>query len=142
MTEREASGSCVRNQVIIIAVLGAAALLLAAARISPSSPGLSLLGVSLPGTCLWRVATGQACLTCGLTRALSFALHGNLPAATALHPSAIPVLAWGACQAGVRAGVVVLGLPCPRRDLDALVSSTSLALVIVIPRLFAGTALA
>lgn len=135
MIDKQAPGSCNPIHLAIVAILGIGALLLGTARIDAATPGICVMGVHLPGLCLWRLTTGQACLTCGLTRAISFALHGNLAAATSIHPSALPVLAWAACQALYRAGVIILDVPCPRRDLDAVISSTSLALVILIPRL-------
>ncbi len=40
----------------------------------------------VPWPCALRMITGLPCPTCGMTRATRFALHGDLAAATHMHP--------------------------------------------------------
>lgn len=56
--------------------------------------------------CLWRRWTGWSCPTCGLTRAICHALHGDWSGSVALHPAGPLALAalvtwavWSALEA-------------------------------------------
>ena len=60
--------------------------------------------------CLFRRLTGRHCPLCGLTHGLNHALRGDLTAARAAHPLAVPaVAALGGCAA-------TLLLPIPQLD--------------------------
>jgi hypothetical protein len=59
--------------------------------------GLAVLTVLPPADRGWALCpvallTGTACPGCGMTRAVSHLLRGDLPAALGLHPLVIPVL--------------------------------------------------
>lgn len=45
-----------------------------------------------PSLCLVKSLTGRECLACGMTRALSCLLHGDLGAALTYHPASVAVL--------------------------------------------------
>jgi hypothetical protein len=47
---------------------------------------------SIPAVCLFRNAAGVECLGCGMTRALSHAMHGDLHAALASNAGIAAVL--------------------------------------------------
>jgi hypothetical protein len=82
------------------AVLAAA--YLAYASLLPWLPGVSV--------CLFRRLTGRRCPLCGLTRGLNRALRGDLSAARAANPLAVPAAAvLGGCAA-------TLLLATPQRD--------------------------
>jgi len=69
-----------------------AAAYLAYASVLPSLPAVSV--------CLFRRLTGRRCPLCGLTHGLNRALRGELAAARAAHPLAVPaVAALGGCAA-------------------------------------------
>ncbi len=79
-----------------------AAAYLAYASVLPRLPAVSV--------CLFRRLTGRRCPLCGLTRGLNGALRGDLAAARAAHPLAVPAAAaLGSCAA-------TLLLPTPRTD--------------------------
>lgn len=74
-----------RSRVTQAAVLGAAVGLLALA--SPARP--------LPfEVCAFHLITGLPCPTCGMTRALCQALHGDWVRSVASHPAGLIVAAW------------------------------------------------
>jgi hypothetical protein len=56
---------------------------------------------SMPVVCVWRNVFGLECLGCGMTRALSAALHGRLEVALAYNAGvvlAVPALILGILQ--------------------------------------------
>jgi hypothetical protein len=75
---------------------------LAYARLLPWLPAVPV--------CLFRRLTGRRCPLCGLTHGLNHALRGDLAAARAAHPLAVPAAAaLGGCAA-------TLLLPAPQPD--------------------------
>jgi hypothetical protein len=46
----------------------------------------TLIVAGLPWRCAFRQVTGLPCPTCGMTRAMRLALHGDFSAATQMHP--------------------------------------------------------
>lgn len=93
-----------RLDLAVLAGLGAA-LALGLAIQPPREPEaneLRLFGWALPSTCWFRLLTGWPCAGCGMTRAVVLALHGELRAAWQTHPFALPLLALGTAQAGIR----------------------------------------
>jgi hypothetical protein len=101
-----------RFDLAVLAGLGAALALGLAIRpplelatrppLEPEASALRLFGWALPSTCWFRLLTGWPCAGCGMTRAVVLALHGELRAAWQTHPFALPLLALGAAQAGIR----------------------------------------
>jgi hypothetical protein len=107
--------------------------------------GLILLGVVPPtdgrSLCPIALITGIACPGCGMTRAVSHLIQGDMAGALTYHPLVIPVLvlagaAWGwflLWRLG-RAG------PVPRRWLNTAILASAVALVAVwVVRLSSGT---
>lgn len=66
----------------------------------------TLLGIQLPGMCIYRHLLGRPCPSCGMTRAVVSLLDGNAEAAAKFHPSAVWILLWMVAQIGVRLGLV------------------------------------
>ena len=52
-----------------------------------------LLGIALPGVCVWQRYTGLDCPGCGLTRCFISIAHGDLAAALRYHPVGVVLFA-------------------------------------------------
>jgi Protein of unknown function (DUF2752) len=72
--------------------------------------------VALPALCPWRTLFGLECPGCGMTRALSAALHGDFAAAMAFNRGVVLVLPAAAVAA--IAGVHDMLPRCVSRSLD------------------------
>ena len=48
---------------------------------------IPLLGITMPGTCLWRLGTGFECPGCGLTRCFIAMAHADWAGALHFHPA-------------------------------------------------------
>lgn len=83
--------------------LGAVAVLAVAATMTPSDGTLQLLGVEVPGLCLFKRATGIGCPGCGMTRAFVWLAHGELGRAFALNPLSPILFGFVAAQVPWRA---------------------------------------
>ena len=72
-------------------VLGVSAVILVACLLLRTSTGghvrVPLVGISMPGLCLWRLSTGVECPGCGLTRCFIAMAHGNFAEAWHFHPA-------------------------------------------------------
>jgi hypothetical protein len=68
------------------------------------------LPARLPGSCLFRWATGIACPFCGVTRSVAFALQGHLTEAWRMHPAGLLVAAVLVAQIPIR--LVALSRQC------------------------------
>ena len=84
--------------------------------------------------CALKVLTGIPCPTCGLTRSLCHALHGDWAASLGYHPAGIALAAaligwaiWAAAEAG-RGHLVGDGV---RRQLSAAMLKTGIAISLV-----------
>lgn len=117
-------------------------------RLVLASPllGISILATITPGGdprtfCPFALLTGTACPGCGMTRAASALVRGDLAGAFALHPLVLAIgielmLAWGWFVLR-RAGRVG---PISDRALNLILAVTALSLVAVwMVRLTAGT---
>lgn len=60
------------------------------------------LGMELPDGCVYRAQLGIHCPTCGLTRSVITALHGELARSHAFHPAGLPLVFVAAVQAAMR----------------------------------------
>ncbi|MCI0677816.1 MAG: DUF2752 domain-containing protein [Actinobacteria bacterium] len=99
----------------------------------PIDGGLSLCPVAF--------FTGFACPGCGMTRAVSHLMHGDMAMAVTLHPLVIPILAVGAVL-WVWFLLWRLGRlrPIGRGAFNAIIASSAVALVTVwVTRLASGT---
>jgi hypothetical protein len=84
--------------------------------------------------CLWKRVTGFPCPTCGLTRAVCYALRGEWSASVHLHPAGLVVaaalVAWLACTiADAVRGEVVLERARPRLTSGFLAVTAVVSLV-------------
>ncbi|MBN2800137.1 MAG: DUF2752 domain-containing protein [Deltaproteobacteria bacterium] len=61
-------------------------ILVTAALADPSATSVSLFGWEVPTLCVFRITTGYSCPGCGLTRSISFLVHGQLWDSVRLHP--------------------------------------------------------
>ena len=81
-------------------------LLLAAPRalaVTPAGDGVLLPGgVRLPELCLTKRLTGVPCSTCGITRSIVAAVHGDLAGAVEQHSGGLVLLGWVALQVPLR----------------------------------------
>lgn len=81
-------------------------LLLAAPRalaVTPAGEGVLLPGgARLPELCLKKRLTGVPCSTCGVTRSIVAAAHGDLAGSVERHPGGLLLLAWVALQVPLR----------------------------------------
>ena len=117
-------------------------------RLILAAPFLGVLGLALltpsddgPTICPIALCTGTACPGCGMTRAASTLIKGDLAGALDYHPLIPLILAqvvvgwvWFALQ---RAGLV---RPASNRTITLVLALTSLALVSVwVARLLSGT---
>jgi len=59
-------------------LLGAIAVVTAAAFLVPSTTMLRIFDVDVPVVCTFRRLTGHNCPGCGLTRSFTFMAHGNV----------------------------------------------------------------
>ena len=69
------------------AISAAAVLVLAVFAVAPQS-----VWAAAPPVCLFRNALGLECYGCGMTRALSFAMHGDLEEALAMNGGVVVLL--------------------------------------------------
>lgn len=63
---------------------------------------------SHPIPCVYTRLTGEACVSCGLSRGLSHGIRGQFGAAAGVNPHSIPVLLFFLFQVGMRLAVSVL----------------------------------
>jgi hypothetical protein len=84
-------------------LVACAAILVAAAAMSPSAETLTLFGQPIPVMCTFRRLTGWSCPGCGLTRSFVFLAHGRLAEALAMNPLGPVAFAWVAAQIPWRA---------------------------------------
>ncbi len=113
----------------IVAVVGAWLVLLAT---FPSLPGVP---------CLFRAATGHACLGCGLTRACRALLRGDVRAALAYHPLVLFVAVAAACHTVRVVTAWRLGTPWPRSIPRPVIVVFGAAFAVGIVRLAADRAM-
>ena len=97
--------SAVANVVVLLA---AAVCLFAAWLLKPGDGRVTLLGWSVPETCLWKSELGRPCPGCGLTRSVSLAVHGRWGDSQASHPSGIWLAGFLAAQAAWRAALLAI----------------------------------
>jgi hypothetical protein len=71
--------------------LAAAALVIGALG-TPNDKDMVWSGVRVPSTCVFRKVTGRPCFLCGMTRAASFAIHGEFARSWHMHHMGIPVV--------------------------------------------------
>lgn len=76
-----------------------------------------LTGRELPATCAHLAAGGGPCPSCGLTRSLVAAAHGDFAASRHFHPAGMPVLAMLVGQCLMRVAFLWPRLRRPRLDL-------------------------
>ncbi len=60
---------------------------------SPTQVSVPWIGVTLPGTCLWREVFGVDCPGCGMTRCFVSLAHGDVAAGWAFHPTGLLLFA-------------------------------------------------
>jgi hypothetical protein len=65
--------------------VGALAILVLSAVLTPGDTALHLFGWQLPPLCTWKALTGQDCMGCGLTRSFVWMGHGEPARAFARH---------------------------------------------------------
>jgi hypothetical protein len=70
--------------------LAAAALLIGALG-TPTDKDMVWGRISVPSTCVFRKLTGRPCFLCGMTRATSYAIHGEFARSWHMHQMGIPV---------------------------------------------------
>ncbi len=118
----------------LVGAAGAAGLVLLAVWTPPDDPSKAL--------CLTRRVLGLPCPGCGLTRAISRLLQGELARALALHPLA-PLAAADAVAGWGLWGMVLYGLTAPppaRAVRVVLLSQLALFVALWLGRLASGTA--
>ena len=128
--------------------------LTASTRLSPNVFWLASLGAAIalglaffvdpenaPVVCLFRRGSGLACPGCGLTRAASHLLHGDLMASLRLHPFAVLVAVEVAAVWAIVGYRVHRGLPIglPRRSEDWALAHAVALLALWLGRLASGT---
>jgi hypothetical protein len=74
----------------------------------------------LPESCAVLVRTGRPCPSCGVTRSLVVAAHGDFVRSRQFHPAGVPVLLMALVQCAMR--VAFLRPRLRRPALDAVVS--------------------
>ncbi|MEZ4235948.1 MAG: DUF2752 domain-containing protein [Myxococcota bacterium] len=84
-------------------LVACAAILVAAALMSPSTETLTLFGHPIPVMCTFRRLTGWSCPGCGLTRSFVFLAHGRFAAAWVMNPLGPFGFAWVIAQIPYRA---------------------------------------
>jgi hypothetical protein len=101
-----------------------------------------LIVAGLPWRCPMLLVTGLPCPTCGITRALRLALHGDLAGATRMHPLWFVVVL--ACV-GVAVWEIVTqwregrwGGALDRRSVQSVLGVIAVALVVVWAARFTG----
>ena len=95
-----------------------------------------------PVVCLFRRGSGLACPGCGLTRAASYLLHGDLLASLRLHPFAVLVAVeaaavWAVVGYRVHRGLLIA---LPRGVEDWALAHAVAMLALWMGRLASGTA--
>jgi hypothetical protein len=112
-----------------------------AAALGGLALGSGSIGLAAGPPCALRETFHIGCVTCGFTRALEALARGDLAAATALHPLALPVvvetgLAWGLWGAGLWRGRPLLH----GRWVGRAAAATAIAATVVwVARLVTGT---
>lgn len=124
------TGAAWRNRLILASPFIAVALL---AVFTPSDDG--------PTFCPFALCTGMACPGCGMTRAASHLVRGEIGTALSYHPL-VPLTAFGAVGAWGWFALRLKGKvrPLPQRLLTVILIAASVALVAVwVARLATGT---
>ena len=119
------------NLALLLVLLGGL-LVLAALEVTPARTVREpLTGRDLPATCAHLAAHGRPCPSCGLTRSLVSAAHGDFAASRAFHPAGVPVLVMLLAQIGMRVAFLWPRLRCPPLDVAASAAMAAAFAVLV-----------
>ena len=115
----------VLNRVFLF-VFGATTLALASLEVTPADRvRVPWADRELPETCQHLTATGRPCPSCGVTRSVVTALHGNFGRSRQFHPAGVVIAAMQVAQCAMR--LAFLWPRLRRPALDAAVSGAMLA---------------
>jgi hypothetical protein len=113
------------NLIFLLIFMGGVLLLASLDVTTTSTVRVPWLDRELPSTCIYLAKTGQPCPSCGITRSMITALHGELERSRQFHPAGIPIVCMLLAQSAMR--IVFLSRKCRRIWLDVAISTTMLA---------------
>jgi hypothetical protein len=107
--------------VVFLAILLGGTLLLGSLEVTAhDTVRVPWLDQEMPATCVYVVATGRPCPSCGITRSLIAVVHGDLERSYRFHRAGLAILLMLLIQCGMR--VVFLWPRFRRPALDVVVS--------------------
>ena len=98
----------------LVLLLGALAIVVASAILTPTDSVVMLFGWEVPPLCTWKRITGMDCPGCGLTRSFTYMGHGELLSAYGRHRLGPLLYAGVALQVPWRLFKLVRGLRADR----------------------------
>lgn len=105
------------NLSLLLVLLGGVALA-ASLQVTPENEvRVPWLNRTLPSTCSYLAATGQPCPSCGITRSLISATHGNWERSGYYHPAGMAILVMVLAQCGMRLAFLWSKLRSPAIDI-------------------------
>jgi hypothetical protein len=112
---------------IFLVLFVCAVVALAALDVTPAGAGrVPLVDWELPQTCVVVRMTGRPCSSCGITRSIISAAHGDIDRSRRFHPAGVPLLAMVLGQCAMRAAFL---WPRLRRPVPDVAVSAAMALV-------------